>query len=291
MVFELKLNHIYEYLFLKEGNREIPIENELIRLTRYISSLPKKIKKQDIDKDRFCFLDEVTYNEEENVITLLFKSAKHSYRAPLINKNTIEERENPKMLDEGEQIKTHLLIKFSNGDAIVFSETFRNALSLNIITEYFNHFSFYYNNRHSRDKIKGHFTSDMIPRDDFKEVLDNMKRVICASIYIEKQILGSDTLNFSNMTDNIQEDIIIEVKSKRGESIKHAVYDFLAKCGGNSKIKKIRAKGVLPNKSESVIDTSFILKKEYIEAQQNEDTGEINTSYMFSQLTKLAQDF
>lgn len=93
------------------------------------------------------------------------------------------------------------------------------------------------------------------------------------------------------MTDNIQEDIIIEVKSKRGESIKHAVYDFLAKCGGNSKIKKIRAKGVLPNKSESVIDTSFILKKEYIEAQQNEDTGEINTSYMFSQLTKLAQDF
>lgn len=131
----------------------------------------------------------------------------------------------------------------------------------------------------------------MIPRDDFKEVLDNMKRVICASIYIEKQILGSDTLNFSNMTDNIQEDIIIEVKSKRGESIKHAVYDFLAKCGGNSKIKKIRAKGVLPNKSESVIDTSFILKKEYIEAQQNEDTGEINTSYMFSQLTKLAQDF
>lgn len=131
----------------------------------------------------------------------------------------------------------------------------------------------------------------MIPRDDFKEVLDNMKRVICASIYIEKQILGSDTLNFSNMTDNIQEDIIIEVKSKRGESIKHAVYDFLAKCGGNSKIKKIQGKRSFTHKSESVIDTSFILKKEYIEAQQNEDTGEINTSYMFSQLTKLAQDF
>lgn len=139
---DIKRKVSFFYLFLKEGNREIPIENELIRLTRYISSLPKKIKKQDIDKDRFCFLDEVTYNEEENVITLLFKSAKHSYRAPLINKNTIEERENPKMLDEGEQIKTHLLIKFSNGDAIVFSETFRNALSLNIITEYFNHFFF-----------------------------------------------------------------------------------------------------------------------------------------------------
>ena len=41
----------------------------------------------------------------------------------------------------------------------------------------------------------------------------------------------------------------------------------------------MRVKGILPNNNESIIDTSFIIKKEYIDAQQNEDTGEINTPF------------
>lgn len=45
MMKDIKRKVSFFYLFLKEGNREIPIENELIRLTRYISSLPKKNKK------------------------------------------------------------------------------------------------------------------------------------------------------------------------------------------------------------------------------------------------------
>jgi len=132
----------------------------------------------------------------------------------------------------------------------------------------------------------------MIPRDDFREVLDNMRRVMCASVYIEKRVLGNDALNFTEFTDTVQEDIILEVKSKRGESIKDTVYDFLAKLnGGRAFIQKIRVKGLLPNNNESIIDSSFIVKKEYVDAQQNEDTGEINTTYLFSQLLELSNGF
>jgi len=225
-------------------------------------------------------------------LNILFKSARHGYRAPLLNKNTVEERENPKTIEEGEQIKTHLLLKFINGDTIVFLEAFRGALSLKIITDYLNQFISIYNANHRREKIKGKFGFDMIPRDDFREVLDNMRRVMCASVYIEKRVLGNDALNFTEFTDTVQEDIILEVKSKRGESIKDTVYDFLAKLnGGRAFIQKIRVKGLLPNNNESIIDSSFIVKKEYVDAQQNEDTGEINTTYLFSQLLELSNGF
>mgnify|MGYP001152184424 FL=1 len=131
----------------------------------------------------------------------------------------------------------------------------------------------------------------MIPRDDFEEVLNNMQRVTCASIYVQKQILGSEALNFSDTTYDAKEDIIIEVKAKRGLSLKTMMYDLLAKFNGGQTIQRIKVTGKLPNNSEAIIDTSFIIKKEYIDAQRNEDTGEYNTDYMFSQLVLLSNNF
>lgn len=61
--------------------------------------------------------------------------------------------------------------------------------------------------------------------------------------------------------------------------------------GANSEIRRIRVKGKLPNNNEGIIDTGFIIKKEYVDAQQNEDTGEYNTAYMFSQLVSLSRDY
>lgn len=43
--------------------------------------------------------------------------------------------------------------------------------------------------------------------------------------------------------------------------------------------------------NESIIDTSFIIKKEYVEVEQNDDTGEFNSASMFAQLKFLAKDF
>lgn len=288
-----KIGFFYLTFHLNAHNeRNNDIMNNLIQILSFITSKTKKFKKHDISDDRFCFLDAIEVIDDSSIIKILFKSAKHSYRAPLLNKNTVEERENPKTIEEGERFKTHLLIKAINGDALVFLETYRGGLTLKLITEYLNEYTLRYNRDHKRNKIEGYFSFDVVPRDDFSEVLNNMSRVVCASLYIEKQILGSEALNYSNITDNIQEDIIVEVKSKRGQSIKHTIYDFLAKLnGGKTEIKKMRVKGILPNNNESIIDTSFIIKKEYIDAQQNEDTGEINTPFLFSQLEELSNSF
>ncbi|MDR0962757.1 MAG: hypothetical protein LBM62_09430 [Mediterranea sp.] len=277
---------------LFQGDETSSVVDKTQKLLKFINSKSKTAKKQDLPDDKFCFLDSHNYNDDGNIVKVLFKSAKHSYRAPLLNRKTVEERENPKMMDEGEQVKTHLLIKFINGDAVTFVEYFKGALSMKCIVDYFNHFVQRYNAEHKRDKFIGKFAFDIIPRDDFREVLDNMDRAVQANVYIEKSILGSDALNFSERVQSVKKDIVIEIKSKRGESIKDAIYDFLAKLnGGQRNIQKIRVRGVMPNKTESIIDTAFIIKREYVAAQQNEDTGEINTPYLFSQLEDLSNDF
>ena len=186
-------------IYCIEGEKTLNVVENLAKTLRFIANQTNKLKKKDINDDRICFLDFYDYNEEEGLIKILFKSARHSYRAPLLNRNTIESRENPKTKDEGEQVKTHLLIKFIEGDAIVFLETGRNILSMKIITEYLNTFISIYNNSHKKEHIEGYFRFNMIPRDDFNEVLENMQRVTFAEVFIDKQILGGDALNFSQL--------------------------------------------------------------------------------------------
>ena len=279
------------YLHSVNGEVNLDVQENLLRLLSFIDGLTNTQKKRDITRDKICFLDSYDYNENNHIVKILFKSAVHSYRAPLLNRNTIELRENPKTIEEGEQVKTHLLVKYVNGDAIVFLETGRGLLTLKTITEYLNIFILIHNNN-SDNPICGHFTLDIIPRDDFREVLQNMDRVLLAQIYTDKQILGSDSLNFSDRTENVQEDIVIELKTKRQQSIKSVLYDVLSKMNGNREdIKRVRIKGKMPNNTDCMIDTDFLMKKEYIDVVQNEETGEFHTADMFNQLELLSNSF
>ena len=284
----------FYFLFLRQRDFEFPIKYNLIQLLNYLQERTRLERKQDIGEDKIVFLDSCTQEGDDNLLKLLFKNAKHSYRAPLINKNTVEERENPKKIDEGEQMKTHALVKFKDGDAILFLETGGGMLSYHGLAEYLNRMLALYNGQFTNDegKILGHFCIDMVPRDDFREVLNSMNRVSCATIFTDKRILGSEALNYSEPSEELKEEVVIELKAKRGKNIMQHIYDFLDRANGaNSEIRRIRVKVKLPNNNEGIIDTGFIIKKEYVDAQQNEDTGEYNTAYMFSQLVSLSRDY
>ena len=278
----------------KKVNGEEVFENVEIFLPaflEYICRLDRVQRKYDLTRDKFCFIESYSHDASTHCVELLFKSAKHSYRAPLIDKNTVEERDNPKRIEEGEQVNTHLLLKFLEDDAVVFLETGLNLMTMANIVEYLNNSLVSYNNAYD-EIIEGRFSFDMIPRDDFQEVLDSMTRVVCAEIFVDKTLLGSDALNFSNITENVQENLILTLKSEKKKSIKQTLCQIVRSFNGTqSRINRIRVKGRMPNNNESIIDTSFIIKKEYVVVEQNEDTGEFNTSDMFAQLRFLANGF
>jgi hypothetical protein len=293
-----KIGFYYLSLRTKENGVEVdlPIKENLESLVAHLLTKTPVERKHDMSNDKFVFMDSSTKSQETDdtmLLSILFKSAKHSYRAPLLNRNTVVARENPKTMLEGEQMKTHCLIKFKEGCAILFLETGQNMLTCNNITEYLNNSLTIYNSeKEEDDRIVGKFCFDMIPRDDFSEVLASMSRVTLAEIYTDKEILGGEYLNFANPSEEMKDTVVMSVKAERGKNIIQCIYNFLDNLGRNgSKIKRIRVKGKLPNDNESIIDTSFIIKKEFIETQQNEDTGEFNSVDMFKQLKLLSRDY
>lgn len=95
-----------------------------------------------------------------------------------------------------------------------------------------------------------------------------------------------------NPSEEMKEFVVMSVRAERKKSIKEHIYDFVDKLAGNeSKIKRIRVKGKLSNDNESIIDTSFIIKREFVEVVQDEDTGEFNSTDMFLQLKYLSRDY
>lgn len=287
----------YNYLFLKMGEFEQPIENALSTILNYIISKEKVDRKQDVNNEKIAFLDNINYDttSEYHTMQILFKSAKHSYRAPLLDKNTVESRENPKTMSEGEQMKTHVLVKFKDGDAIIFLETGSNMLTCGNIVNYLNQALLSYNSQFREDdeqRLLGKFSFAMIARDDFQEILQGMDRVLCAEIFIDKSVLGSEVLNFSNSAEQVKENILLTIKAERKKSIKETLYDIIDKYNSaQSKIRRIRITGKNTNGNASIIDTDFIVKKEFIEVQQDSDTGEYISANVFSQLLALSNEY
>lgn len=280
------------FLTLVSEQNGLIILDELTKVLDYIQGKSKQAKKYDLSKDKFCFVADCKFDPDNTLHKLHFKSAAHSYRAKLIDKNTLEERDNPKKKEEGEGYKTHLAIKYINGDAIVILEQGQKAMSMKQVVEYLNKFILEFNRTHKREKMDYYFQFYAIPRDDFREILDSMSRVVCANIYSNKQILGSHALNFSDRLIPVRENIVIQVKAERESNIKHFVLDAFAKLmGGDVAISKLRVEGKNATNNDIIIDTDFITKKEYVDVQINEDTGEVNTPYMYDQLTVFANTF
>ena len=282
----------FYFILFKKGDLELPAWNPILVICNYLITLEKSIRKKDLEGNKFGFISEIS-SEGDDLVSVLFKSAKHSYRAPLLDRNTVEERENPKTMDEGEQMKTHMVLKKIEGSPIALIESANNLMTEKNIVDYLNFgLSIYNSNIEDSEKIDGAFSLEMMSRDDFREVLDRMSRVTCASIFIDKNILGSDVLNYTEPAESIQEDVILQIKANRNKSILDSLYHIVDKYNGNnSNIRRIRVVGRTGNNNETIIDTGFIVKKEYVEVTQNSDTGEFSSIEMFQSIKELSNQF
>lgn len=282
----------FYFIFFKKGDLELSAWDPIMTVCNYLTTLEKSIRKKDLEGNKFGFISEVT-SEGDDLTSILFKSAKHSYRAPLLDRNTVEERENPKTMDEGEQMKTHIVLKKVDGSPIALIESGNNLMTGKNIIDYLNFgIPIYNSNIEDGEKLDGVFSLEMMPRDDFREVLESMSRVTCANIFIDKNILGSDVLNYTEPSETIQEDVVLQIKANRKKSILDSLYHIVDKYNGNnSNIRRIRVVGRTDNNNETIINTGFIVKKEFVEVTQNSDTGEFSSVEMFQSIKELSNQF
>lgn len=289
----MKKRKVAFYSIILQGcDRIDEVKTNFSNLLSYINGLEPINRKIDLSSERFCFMDNMQVFESGEYTRILFKSAKHSYRAPLLDRETIDERDNPKRMTEGEQMKTHAVAKFLPNDVILFLEQGSNCMTNNNIAYYLNQFVSQYNEEHLESAIHGTFVAQQILKEDFFDQLQSMDRVVKADIVTDKRILGSDFLNYAQRTTSLKEEVKINISAQRGLSLKDAIidawYNFTA---GNTEIARIRVEGVGEHKEKTIINTDQFAKIEYVEANQNEDTGEFDSLDMFNRMILVAQRY
>lgn len=270
---------------------EVPFFN-IIDTLEYVSKLSKKKRFYDLINDKFCFLD--TFSKDNIFCSGYFKSARNEFRPNLINKSTGDERKNPKERTEGDIEKTHFVIRvdLSNSEVYLFLEYNHTGISIQNIINYLNKFGREFA---TKKNISSRFTIfyQMIARTNFLTELEKLERTKIAEIHIDKRILGSDFLNFSNRTLTIQKDVLLEVKAERSEDIKNFAIDIFNKFSGkqDDSISKIRIYGQDENGNETFIDTSFMGQVAFISANLDDDTGEAVSIDLLHGIRKIANSF
>jgi hypothetical protein len=269
------------------NNGDLTILESYNKILKFIERKIKNERKQDLGNNKFCLLDKIKFDSGDEVSKLVFKSAKHNFRPNLIHKDTAEERDSPKQKEEGEIQKTHVVTKGKNGDLIFILEKHLNGLNINQVINYLNHFS----KLKSKEKPML-FNFETIVKDDFLEEIDNLSRVICANIHVDKQLLGSEALNYSNRIDQANIDVVVTVKARKLGSIAEFTKDVYAKInGGERRINKIRIVGKNNNNNDVVLSTDFIERQEHINPEVNDETGEFSTKQVFIEMTQVLENF
>ncbi|WES99589.1 hypothetical protein P2W68_08185 [Chryseobacterium arthrosphaerae] len=252
----------------------------------YIMSLNKELRKFEIGNNKFMFLDSFVITNNGRKCKILLKNATHSSRANLLHRDTVEERENPKTIEEGEVVKTHIAMKF--GDQICFvQERVSSGVNVNQFITYLNQFA---HQNPENNLIR--FGYDTAVKENFLEEVNRLRRVVGAKIIVDKQILGSDALNFNGDIDSIKHDIVINVRAKDRDNIADFVQEAFARInGGNRVVNRIRIEGKDMNNQNVVLNTEFLERQEYINAEYRPGTGELVSDDVFQKMYQSLNNF
>lgn len=275
----------FHYLTLRKGDIEV---HEALNLTlALISSLEKKAKTINIKSPKFGLLDTVTSNSDNTKHKIIFKSASHSFRPPLLDRGTLDERDSPKTMEEGETQRTHLMTKAINGDVIVIIEKHQNGMSMLQIKDYLNKFASLV-----PDQDQFRFDFETIAKDNFLEEINKLERVISADVYVDKKILGGPALNLSDNYREAKHEIIVSVKAKNKNNISEFAQDVFEKFnGGGSQIERLRVVGKNQDNNTVKINTDFIERQEFVDVDSNKVTGEVDSKDMMHQIDVIMHNF
>jgi hypothetical protein len=255
----------------------------------YIDSLPKN--KRKVDKEhKFLFLELIS-KVNSDTYTVVFKSANTMHKPDLIDRQTMEERRSPKKPTEGDGERTHGIIKFTDTDVFLVLEVNGNGIGINSIINYFRRFNRLYH-ASIKKPMKFSLNHSVMGKDNFLDEIKRLKRVLISEVYVDKSILGSSALNYSNRTQSVQHNVILEVRAEKQLSILNVTEDFFNKLSSKkTKINKIRVRGKSQSNGDVVLDTAFMEKVEHIEVDVNQINGTINTPNILSQLKLIVEEF
>ena len=136
------------------------------------------------------------------------------------------------------------------------------------------------------------FDFETIAKDNFLEEIENLSRVVSADVYVDKQLLGSEVLDYSERTSTVKHEVVVSVKAKNRDTISDFARDVYAKLNsGQNSIQRLRVVGRNNENNVVKLNTDFIERQEYVRPNINQVTGEIRTSDLFNEMESVLQNF
>jgi hypothetical protein len=232
---------------------------KLLDVFDYMRRKNRSARVNDIEQIRkIHLLNSFQPGRLHNSFFIVFESGRYYHRSPLIDRSSAAIRDSPKTKDEGEDEKTHMVIRNEDDGFVAALEERRNVITINGVVQYLNWASLkYYESRH--EKCPYSIDVAIIPSGRFLSQLKGLKRAIQANVQVSRAILGSDYLNWSKRVDSVKESVTILVASKRGADLKRIVREFLGKMSGTKYgPERIRVKGINAEGNQVILDTEVI---------------------------------
>lgn len=194
-------------------------------------------------------------------------------------------RPNPKKIEEGEEQENYFILAFkTNGDIdMIMQNAGRGIKSLHIK----NYFDKYFNIYLVSKKISKEFKlieGAVVSTPD--KMINRLDRVIKTKVFIDKSVLN-DELDLAQRTLQAKEDIIIDIRARRGQDIRDLLQDIRQKIVHNSKIDKLWVEGKDSNGNISQFYLNQIQKSSYVTIDIDPSTASLVRDDVRRELIKL----
>lgn len=232
--------------------------------------------------DRYEDLKNGNYN-------LVFKSAKYNHVRDEIDTDTMEPLGRRKRPQDGDEERTHLIIRLAAGELrfLTVHESNHYGLTIKSIVDYLNE-RFEKINEESEDGYYYKASYEIVPSEAFLTQLKQAKRLSVLRLEVDREALKDDFLALAGRNE-VKETVEIVIKRSRGtrdvpENLIKAYYDDMQ--SGN-RIRKITVEGTGNVHNPMNISTDLVKMKHCLTVECEDVTNEVKSFDFFSK----AQDF
>lgn len=247
----------------------------------------KNDRKKDIKtKKKILYLEDVQYNEDDDIIFMEFISAKYSNIRRVVNTKTLEEQEEKKKnKEEGDEESICLGVKFDEEgqEAICLYEYNKDAIGFAIIINYLNQ-AILEVHKELDDGIGYKLITHQKVSTDFIKALEKTEKIKAVKITIDSQDLTASEIKELSGRADLSDDIDIVYKPSGVKIAKNTVKDFFKIYKSpKRKIKRVYVDSTYDSGIPLCFDTEKMREKEVIDVEVHV-SGEVKKEDLFNQM-------
>ena len=249
------------------------LEADLIETCKYITSLEEAERVKDFEKaKKIVYMDKYEYYPEENSVYIVFTSARYAKSRKVIDTKTLKDKGVLKGIDDGDEEKTHIVIRFDWDDnrGVCIFERNSDGIGVTQLFEYLNEFIFKYHES-KKDFVYYAIVHSNIVSKEFLDELESVKRIKAVTLTVDQEdVRVSETKAFAGRDDISREvDICVKPCGKGRSILSDTVKDFYKMYrDGNKRVKRITIKADNEDRNPISFDTEKIKAKEVVDVSE-----------------------